>query len=178
MTTDYNSEQNIITKECIFTALMLLIETKRFQDISITEITNKAGVSRMAYYRNYSCKEDIIMFYLDALFDEFFSKLKEAEKFGQYQVSYLYFDYCRQQEKIVKNLIKSNITYLLEDKISQILPLIIEKDQARKIIESENMKYTVEFIAGGLYRLTVQWIRGGLKESSEEMAKMLSDIIQ
>lgn len=41
--------QNIITKESIFTALMILMEKKNFKEISITEITKKAGVSRMAF---------------------------------------------------------------------------------------------------------------------------------
>ena len=56
-----NNMQNILTKESIFTALMILMEKKDFKEISITEITKKAGVSRMAFYRNYDEKEDIIV---------------------------------------------------------------------------------------------------------------------
>ena len=63
--------QNMITKESIFTALMILMKKKNFKEISITEITNKAGVSRMAFYRNYNIKEDIITTYIDELLKEY-----------------------------------------------------------------------------------------------------------
>jgi len=178
MTTDHNREQNNITKECIFEAMMLIMEKKHFVDISVTEIAQKAGVSRMAYYRNYSYKEEVITDYLNKLFDDFFLQLQKAEKFGQHHVAGLYFDYCKDQERIVNNLIKSNMTYLLEDRFTLILPLIIEKDRSGKMNEMDNMDFMIEFVAGGLYRLTVQWIKRGMKESSAEMVEILSRIIQ
>jgi AcrR family transcriptional regulator len=48
------NEINLLTKECILTALLRLMEEKPYSSISITDITTLAGVSRMAYYRNYS----------------------------------------------------------------------------------------------------------------------------
>lgn len=55
-----NSEINAITRESIYLALQQLLETKTLAEITITEITSKAGVSRMAYYRNYQNKEEIL----------------------------------------------------------------------------------------------------------------------
>ena len=55
------NEVNLLTKECIVTALLRLMDTKNYSDISITEITNLAGVSRMAYYRNYKNKDEILI---------------------------------------------------------------------------------------------------------------------
>ena len=45
------------TKSCIMEALLQLMHTKDYNDISITDITARAGVSRMAYYRNYRSKD-------------------------------------------------------------------------------------------------------------------------
>ena len=53
------SETNILTKECILTALLRLMDVKSYENITITDITNLAGVSRMAYYRNYKNKDEI-----------------------------------------------------------------------------------------------------------------------
>lgn len=50
-------------RSCIFEALMILLQQKRYEDITVSEITSKAGVSRMTYYRTYSSKEDIIIQY-------------------------------------------------------------------------------------------------------------------
>ena len=56
-------EPTTLVKKCIVDALLILMNEKDFDDISITEICNKAGVSRMAYYRNYYTKKDIILEY-------------------------------------------------------------------------------------------------------------------
>lgn len=50
--------------DCIYQALVQLMETKPYEDITITDITKKAGVSRMAYYRNYREKDDILIDHL------------------------------------------------------------------------------------------------------------------
>ena len=38
-----NKETSSITKECMATALLMLMEEKPYDEISIQEITNKAG---------------------------------------------------------------------------------------------------------------------------------------
>ena len=55
-----NEEANKITKECLQTALLILMENKPLEKITITEIVNRSGVSRSAFYRNYSTKENLL----------------------------------------------------------------------------------------------------------------------
>lgn len=55
-----NQEANAITRECIETALVKLMEKKPYDAITITDITKRAGVSRTAYYRNYASKDEIL----------------------------------------------------------------------------------------------------------------------
>ena len=64
-------KNNLFIKEYILQALLDLMKEKDFKDISITEITKKAGVSRMAYYRNYYYKEDILENYMTELLEKY-----------------------------------------------------------------------------------------------------------
>ena len=50
---------NLLARKCIATALSQLLKEKSFSSITVSELTKKAGVSSMTYYRNYSSKEDI-----------------------------------------------------------------------------------------------------------------------
>ena len=50
--------------ECLTGALLKLIEKKRLDKISVTELCEKAGVSRVTYYRNFSSVESILVDYL------------------------------------------------------------------------------------------------------------------
>ena len=57
-----NNEANRITRESICTAFLEIIMTKDFDDISISEIVRRAGVSRQSFYRNYGSKEALHVF--------------------------------------------------------------------------------------------------------------------
>ena len=51
--TEKTLKKNTMTKECIFTALLILMEKKTYEEINITDNAKKAGVYRMSNYRLY-----------------------------------------------------------------------------------------------------------------------------
>ena len=55
-----NRESNQLTRECLQTALIYLMSQMPFEKITITELVRRSGVSRTAFYRNYSSKEEIL----------------------------------------------------------------------------------------------------------------------
>ena len=91
------------SKNCLSEALMELLEDQEFNDISIQDIVDKAGFSRMAYYRNFKDKNELLDYYLDSVFEGFIKGTKlsfrnmGAERFhrelfawfGSYKISHL-----------------------------------------------------------------------------------------
>lgn len=65
---EYNVEQQQISKKSICIALVELLKKKNYADISVTEITKKAGVSRNAYYRNFESKDQVLIEYFRGCF--------------------------------------------------------------------------------------------------------------
>ena len=55
-----NKESNQLTRECLQLALMHLMGEHPYEKITVSEIVRRAGVSRTAFYRNYTDKEDIL----------------------------------------------------------------------------------------------------------------------
>ena len=74
--TEKTLKKNTMTKECIFTALLILMEKKPYEEITITDIAKKAGVSRMSYYRLYKSKDDILIQYFNEVFEELLERAK------------------------------------------------------------------------------------------------------
>ena len=66
-----NQKHNFFLRECMFTAFMQLLQEKPIDAITVTQITERAGVSRMAYYRNYNSKEDIVRDYFSEVSRDF-----------------------------------------------------------------------------------------------------------
>ena len=65
--------------DSIYTALLQIMEKKPYEQISITDITRRAGVSRMAYYRNYESKDEILTKRLDKTIDSIIEKIDRGE---------------------------------------------------------------------------------------------------
>ena len=63
---------NFVIKESLTEALFILMRKKPFEEITITEISKLAGVSRISFYRNFDSKEDLLVKYLfEKSMDEF-----------------------------------------------------------------------------------------------------------
>lgn len=56
-----NEESREFTRNCIYSALMVFLSKNDLKDISITRLCEVAGVSRAAFYRNYSSIEDVLV---------------------------------------------------------------------------------------------------------------------
>ena len=55
-----NNRQVQRTKSWIFEALMILMDEKPYDKITVSDIVEKAGVARQTFYRNYNDKNEII----------------------------------------------------------------------------------------------------------------------
>lgn len=172
-----NNPQNRITKESIFTALMLLMEQKDFKEISITELTKKAGVSRMAFYRNYNLMEDIITSYLDEFFEDYSNQISRNEKIDTCDSVRLYFTYFRNHEKLITNLNNSNLTNLILERVTRFLHSLCKDIVCEKSHSPEKEKYSIEFLAGGVYKVLIEWAKSGMKESDDVMAQIVYSLM-
>ncbi len=176
MNTKDNS-QNQLVKDCIFESLMILMKKKEFKNITITDITNKAGVSRMAYYRNYNYKEDIIITYLDKLFEQYLSEIENYKDHNIYQFAYNFFSYFSRQESMILTLIKANMQTLLLNRFDKYLYLLLN-DIFNKNTKKITKKYDIDFLSGGLYKILIHWIEDGKRESNEEMATLFCNFLK
>ena len=63
-----NSNEVVI--ESITQAMAALMAEKRFEDITITELVRRAGVSRNSFYRNFRDMDDVLRRYLEGETEE------------------------------------------------------------------------------------------------------------
>jgi AcrR family transcriptional regulator len=58
-----NNRQVQRTRSWIFDALMILMDERSYEKITISDITEKAGIARQTFYRNYDDKDDVVYEY-------------------------------------------------------------------------------------------------------------------
>lgn len=163
-----NEESNRFTKECIETALLVLMTDKNFNDISITDIVERAGVSRSAYYRNYSSKKDILNKYLNTIVETITDSL-DLQKTHPTDFNFWLSVFTRVQTYADEFIIlqKAGFDAIILSSINKTMTEHFESD-SNNIFE----KYQTLFWVGAFYNLLREWIISGMKESNEEMAKI------
>lgn len=165
-----------LAKECLFTALTILMEKKNFEDITISELTEKAGVSRMTYYRTYTSKEDILLQYFEEKLHATTEFLKSHPDLTGYQFCLHFFRFFREHITIVESMYKAGLIKLMMKKFTEIIEVIYRHLKLSAVFEP-NFYYSLALKAGGLLSVLMCWIENGLKESPEEMALMAAPLL-
>lgn len=166
-----NIETNKITKECLRTALILLMKSKNFSDISITELVNLAGVSRTAFYRNYKTKEDILHDYVSEVVNTIYKSMKSNIKIDNSYEYWLqmFIDFTPVSDTF-KILINAKFGEIIQNNIFQMLE---EEDKKNSVQE----KYVNQFWSGAIFCILKQWILDERKETPQEMASICCSIL-
>lgn len=161
-----NEESNRITREAIETAFVAILAEKEIDQMTISEIVRKAGVSRSAFYRNYETKEGI----LEALTTK---HLFILEQFVQatlirQQAATFYediFDQIREEHYFFKLLLKARILEKSSEKIRHFIDTSFSTSPRQ-------VRYLLFAWAGTMLHLIQKWYDEGMVESSQDMAQL------
>lgn len=167
-----NQEANAFTKQCIESALISLMSEKSFDAISITDITRRAGVSRTAYYRNYTSKEDILSGFMQNINHTIGDILKRYNAITETKQSWL----------ALLEAVRSfapQYKLLLEAGFGE--KLIIEYAATMNETTQDgdwNRYYSNMYWAGAIYSVISAWIRNDMNTPLEQLAEIGCNLMQ
>ena len=143
--------------ESMTEALMQLMRVKPLSEISISELCEKAGVSRLSFYRNFTSMDDILVQHLTACTDAWWAEFSQRSEEDFYQNFWteLLGEYRKNRDLIL--LIDQNGR-------SQILKEHIFACCAVNDAADETEAYLRAALAGTLYGLVDEWIKRGMGE--------------
>ena len=171
---------NTVVRRSLAIALLKFMESTPFADISVTELTQKAGVSRMGYYRNYDSKLALLKDYLAQIEHDFpFIDLTAASEGEFYAFLRQVFDYLSKFELSTKILLNQGFEGLILDTLlnSKIFVEYRKKQsltcQATTALQDKSREYNLVFASGMLYHTYIHWVRQGQTETPQQLASWL-----
>ena len=166
---DMERKNNKIVTESITLALIQLMEKKDFHDISITELTKRAGVGRVSFYRNFEDKTDVLRKYLNDIQYEFMLS-REANRRDNDFMEYIteLFAHLYNYKELANLLLKADMFYLVKEQFDYVF------DKLKTTSEEE---YAFFFLSGGLYNAFYYWSLGDFRETPLEVAKKITKYI-
>lgn len=160
-----NQESKQLTRECIRTALLQLLADDSFENITITTIIKRAGVSRAGFYRNYSSKEDIIEEFAQITYEGLKTLITdETFKNDPYRWYLNLFSAIQKDAKTFHLLILAKVPHQYTSKVGSLLEPLLSFDTAFE-------RYQAIARSTALKEIVIDWFKNGMIESPNEMAE-------
>ena len=160
------------TRDALGDALVALLHEKSFDDITVQEVLDRAGVGRSTFYVHYRDKDDLFMSDVEDFFEMCSTVLRRhgasAKRLAPVRE---FFTHVREARKFHAALVKS-------DKLNDVLTLgrgsfarsIEERLQMAGIkMDKVQRAARAHALAGSLFSLLDWWIDKGMKVEPQEM---------
>lgn len=155
-------DREMTAPKLIEEALFQLMEKKNFEEITVTDIAERAGVSRLSFYRNFQSKTEIITKYLD----ESFLELDRAWDHSEDRIIQL-FQHFIKNRRIIALLYKANRQYLVLEHLTK----LFRYDRQDTNVVAYAKAAWAHFTFGWLD----EWYKRGMQESPETMVALMEE---
>lgn len=164
----YTPTENL--KDYISESLLILMRKKGFADISISEITDKAGVNRSSYYRNFDSKEEILMHFYNKIIFELMEKVKNEKNITLQNYLEMMFSYFYQYKNELLLIYKNKMSNIILDALNEAFIKIEEK-------QSFDDLFKIYYHTGGIYNSFLLWFSDNMCQTPKQMAKLSISIL-
>lgn len=155
----------------ICNSMFELLKEKNFEDISITELCNKAELARKTFYRNFKSKEDVIKKSIDMMFREFSNEVHIDKDIEAEKLAYEYFKFWYRRKEFLNLIFENNLFNIVNcqyDLYMRGFRLMMKGEEEM----SKDLEYFIIFISGGYWNMLQHWVRKGFSDNPEELAKI------
>jgi AcrR family transcriptional regulator len=150
------------TKDFITTAMLQMLTKEKLSSLTVSQVCKRAGVSRMAFYRNFEGLEQILYEYykpkIAAVFDVIKQDTQEADK---YNSQFHFFN-------TFGDTFLSSVGRGFEPIIQRIFIEEIEN-----FYDSDNDVYWTTFMSAGVYAIWRKWLLDGQQKPLREIMDFL-----
>ncbi len=115
-------------QEQLTQALLKLLEKKKLSEVTVSELCNKAHLSRLSFYRNYDSIEEILKKHLSNITEGFISKTPvNYRTTPREQFIKELFEHLLKHRDVIELLFDNNLSYLVKEEFDNAFSLSAEK---------------------------------------------------
>lgn len=182
-----HSKAALFVQKKTYSALLYLLDIFPFSEITITQICQEAQISRASFYRNFDCKENVLLSYIELLT----KNLKQEKEKSLYntqieensprtnieQLFHILFQFVYDNRNFFK-LLKENHLFYMFQQVG-----ISPNDESFYIRHLYNVyqapqlnKYLFNCVISTQYSILEQWVGDGCVENVEQMAQLMANL--
>ena len=171
------------TRRLLRDALVSLILKKDFSSITIREITERAEVAYITFYRHYESLDQLLMEVLDEGLVELMTHIetlaKQSDKSSLETEGRLIFEFIGQKADLFHILIKSQSVTRVRKRVVSNISAIFQKScvPLERLGNQVTINIASNHIATSLLSLIEWWLENNMKPAPTEMGKVYKSLI-
>lgn len=170
------------TRRQIVDALLSLMEQQSYQKIKISDITNRADIARQTFYLHFKRKDDVLLDYIDEVFDEFYQDIAghiEASPDPDPVISTLLFEQWKNHARFSKLALAADIQHLVirrfQNYISRTIGLYI-RCHIKTPSDPDELAYVIDYLAGASWMILRRWVDSDFSYPLEKLSSLYSEL--
>lgn len=188
------SESKYYNTACLMDETMiLLLEKKEFEFITVKEICKKAGVNRSTFYLHYENTNDLLEESVKFVFNKFWEHMSAASAgeeidFSSCNVKELYFvtpkyltpylTFIKENKLLYETAVKNNALFGFNAVYEKMFRNIFEPVMDRLGVSREEQKFLISFYVSGITSIVNEWLKADCKEPIESLVRIIQKCVQ
>ncbi len=175
-----NSTNGLIaeqSKKKIAEAMLKVMNTYDYKEMTVTQITQEARISRKTFYRHFRDKDEVLKHLFDSIYQECLSAITESRIHHYWDVVQCFFDFWEKHAETLKLMKRSNLLpQLFEesyDRSFEVFRSVRSADIAEH--NKDQLPYVLAYSIGGMNSMLIKWIEGGMRIPSSTLILCLRE---
>lgn len=166
-------KQSERSKQWIIDGLFELMKTKPYMSITIKDLTDKAGVARLTFYRNFESKDAILAEHFKNMFAQYLEDLNDCEITTAEDALTKCFEYWKKNKVHIELCLENRLLTVLSAPFRDYLETMVTRYGIAKAL-TVNQK---QFLVGGLFFSMLEWIANNEETSAREVAHSIFSML-
>ena len=178
--TDDKPEQDrrvLKTKASLRDAMLTLMASRGWDEMTIQEICDKANVGRSTFYVHYQSKDDLLSEGMNDLRDTISAQTAQAEGPGLHFLAGL-LDHMAQQRDVFKATIGRRSGHSVARRFRKMVFQLVEIELKRRRHPAVKNPWVAMFVAGGIVEAMAWWVDASEPPSIKDMKRALHELAQ
>lgn len=173
------------TRQAIYNALSDLMQEKKYNNITIQEIIDRANVGRSTFYSHFDTKDELLISNIENIFEMLNEHITGCVEQAGNQSRLLpvaeLFEHIMENSRLVKGLMSAESADLLFDKIQTYWNKKIEKYLNAKLAEGKEPKVPIIIMTNHITSTAIEllkwWMNHNMPYTPQQMDQYFQELI-
>ena len=170
----------IKTRQSLQNAFKGMLGSKPYRKITITDLTQNAGIARHTFYNHYETKQDLLNILIDSVLEDFFSDLEnwdllQIDQNRELSMYTAFFQSWKDHSDIINLLKNAELEGVIIERLKAFFTRLYHQKIKEELpqVDLGFANYVISFNAYSLVGLLKPWVESGMKASPRDLGGFL-----